>query len=173
MNEYQRTRFAKRIIGCLFNTVTDKTLAVFGFAFKKNTGDTRESPARFVCSHLLEEGARLNIYDPKVERQQIESDLTSTRATNDPERIEKLIHIYTDPYQAVIDAHAIVILTEWDEFKTYDYKKMLSVMKKPAFLFDGRKIIDHQAVMNLGYHTETIGKRFTRNTLLRSSGGDL
>ncbi|KAK3863964.1 hypothetical protein Pcinc_030315 [Petrolisthes cinctipes] len=173
MNEYQRTRFAKRIIGCLFNTVTDKTLAVFGFAFKKNTGDTRESPAIFVCSHLLEEGARLNIYDPKVERQQIESDLTSARATSEPERVEKLIHIYTDPYQAVTDAHAIVILTEWDEFKTYDYKKMLSVMKKPAFLFDGRKILDHESLINLGFHTETIGKRFTRNTLLRSSGGDL
>nr|XP_045607333.1 UDP-glucose 6-dehydrogenase-like isoform X1 [Procambarus clarkii] len=213
INEYQRTRFAKRIVECLFNTVTDKTLAVFGFAFKKNTGDTRESPAIYVCSHLLEESARLNIYDPKrrvcadgvhfyreeeeeetlqvrksslscecdcnkkrlttftkVEGKQIEHDLTSLAITSDPERVQKLIHIYSDPYEAVKDAHAIVVLTEWDEFTTYDYKKMLSVMKKPAFIFDGRKILDHEALIKLGFHTETIGKRFSRNTLLRSSG---
>lgn len=170
MNEYQRSRFAKRIVECLFNTVTDKSLAVFGFAFKKNTGDTRESPAIYVCSHLLEEGARLNIYDPKVERSQIEHDLTNPAVTNEPERIRKLIHIFDDPHEAVRDAHAIVVLTEWDEFKTYDYSKMLEVMKKPAFVFDGRKILDHEALIKLGFHTETIGKRFTRNTLLRSSG---
>ncbi|MPC09516.1 UDP-glucose 6-dehydrogenase [Portunus trituberculatus] len=165
-------RFAKRIIECLFNTVTDKTLAVFGFAFKKNTGDTRESPAIYVCSHLLEEGARLNIYDPKVERSQIEYDLTSAAVTSEPERIKKLVQIFDDPYEVVKDAHAIVVLTEWDEFKTYDFKKMHEVMKKPAFIFDGRKILDHEALIKLGFHTETIGKRFTRNSLLRSSGGD-
>ncbi|XP_071538729.1 UDP-glucose 6-dehydrogenase isoform X2 [Panulirus ornatus] len=228
MNEYQRTRFAKRIVECLFNTVTDKTLAVFGFAFKKNTGDTRESPAIYVCSHLLEEGAQLNIYDPKlvngrpvrgplqvlidlwdkesydevrttfgyvldldklqstcelareelhktqeVESKQIQCDLTSVAVTSEPERVQQLINIYSDPYDAVTDAHAIVVLTEWDEFKKYDYKKMLSVMKKPAFIFDGRKILDHEALINIGFHTETIGKRFSRNTLLRASGGDL
>ncbi|XP_071538747.1 UDP-glucose 6-dehydrogenase isoform X4 [Panulirus ornatus] len=225
MNEYQRTRFAKRIVECLFNTVTDKTLAVFGFAFKKNTGDTRESPAIYVCSHLLEEGAQLNIYDPKlvngrpvrgplqvlidlwdkesydevrttfgyvldldklqstcelareelhktqeVESKQIQCDLTSVAVTSEPERVQQLINIYSDPYDAVTDAHAIVVLTEWDEFKKYDYKKMLSVMKKPAFIFDGRKILDHEALINIGFHTETIGKRFSRNTLLRASG---
>ncbi|XP_042237396.1 UDP-glucose 6-dehydrogenase-like [Homarus americanus] len=173
MNEYQRTRFAKRIVECLFNTVSGKTLAVFGFAFKKNTGDTRESPAIYVCSHLLEEGAQLNIYDPKVECKQIELDLTSAAVTDNPDRVRKLIDIYTDPYDAVKDAHAIVVLTEWDEFTGYDYKKMLSVMKKPAFVFDGRKILDHQALIKIGFHTETIGKRFSRNTLLRSSGADI
>ncbi|KAG0711088.1 UDP-glucose 6-dehydrogenase [Chionoecetes opilio] len=170
MNVYQRTRFAKRIVECLFNTVADKSLAVFGFAFKKNTGDTRESPAKYVCSHLLEEGARLNIYDPKVEKIQIEHDLTCPTLTNEPERVKKLIEIFDDPYEAVRDAHAIVVLTEWDEFKKFDYKRMHEVMKKPAFVFDGRKILDHKALIKLGFHTETIGKRFTRNSLLRSSG---
>lgn len=172
MNEYQRSRFAKRIVECLFNTVTDKTLAVFGFAFKKNTGDTRESPAIYVCSHLLEEGARLNIFDPKVEAKQIEHDLTSTAVTSDPDRVLNLVNIYSDPYEAVKNSHAIVVLTEWDEFKTYDYKKMLSTMKKPAFIFDGRKILDHDALIKIGFHTETIGKRFARNTLLRATGGE-
>ncbi|XP_068247741.1 UDP-glucose 6-dehydrogenase isoform X2 [Palaemon carinicauda] len=170
MNVYQRTRFSKRIVECLFNTVTDKTLAVFGFAFKKNTGDTRESPAIYVCSHLLEEGARLNIYDPKVDPKQIEQDLTSSEVTSDPERVLSLVNIYSDPYEAVKDAHAVAVLTEWDEFKTYNYKKMLSTMKKPAFIFDGRKILDHQALIKMGFHTETIGKRFSRNALQRASG---
>ncbi|XP_064103203.1 UDP-glucose 6-dehydrogenase-like isoform X1 [Macrobrachium nipponense] len=170
MNVYQRTRFSKRIVECLFNTVTDKTLAVFGFAFKKNTGDTRESPAIYVCSHLLEEGARLNIFDPKVEPKQIEQDLTSADVTSDPERVLSLVNIYSDPYEAVKDAHAIAVLTEWDEFKTYNYEKMLSIMKKPAFIFDGRKILDHQALIKIGFHTETIGKRFSRNALQRASG---
>ncbi|ROT67491.1 UDP-glucose 6-dehydrogenase [Penaeus vannamei] len=170
MNEYQRTRFAKRIVECLFNTVTDKTLAVFGFAFKKNTGDTRESPAIYVCSHLLEEGARLNIYDPKVEPKQIEHDLTSSSVTDDPERVQTLFSTYSDPYEAAKDAHAIVVLTDWDEFKNFDYKKMLDSMKRPAFIFDGRKMLDHSALIKLGFHTETVGKRFARNALLRASG---
>ncbi|XP_076039765.1 UDP-glucose 6-dehydrogenase sgl isoform X2 [Oratosquilla oratoria] len=170
MNEYQRSRFAKRIVECLFNSVTDKPLAVFGFAFKKNTGDTRESPAMYVCSHLLEEGAHLNIYDPKVAPDQILQDLTSAAMTSEPERVKRLITICDDPYEAVKEAHAIVILTEWDEFKSYDYNKMLLQMKRPAFVFDGRRILNHSALIDLGYHVETIGKRFTRNALVRNAG---
>lgn len=170
MNEYQRTRFSKRIVECLFNTVTDKKLCVFGFAFKKDTGDTRESPAIYVCSHLLEEGASLNIYDPKVSQEQILADLTDAAVTDKPERVTKLVNIHTDPYEAAKDTHAIVVLTEWDEFKTYDYQRMLKVMKKPAFIFDGRKVLDHSALIKLGFHAETIGKRFQRNALHRSSG---
>lgn len=71
MNDYQKRRFASRIIQCMFNTVTDKRIAILGFAFKANTGDTRETPAKFVCKLLLEEGARLSIYDPKVLKEQI------------------------------------------------------------------------------------------------------
>jgi UDPglucose 6-dehydrogenase len=116
MNEYQKNRFSQKIIECLFNTVTDKTIAILGFAFKKNTGDTRETPAIAVCSTLLDEGAKLNIYDPKVEPDQIMVDLTSAKVTDDPEKVKKVVQIFSDPYEAVRGAHAIVILTEWDEF---------------------------------------------------------
>lgn len=66
MNEYQKSRFSAKVVESLFNTVTDKRIAMLGFAFKKNTGDTRESPAIHVAKTLLDEGAVLHIYDPKV-----------------------------------------------------------------------------------------------------------
>ncbi|KAB7506750.1 UDP-glucose 6-dehydrogenase [Armadillidium nasatum] len=163
MNVHQRTRFTKRILECLFNTVTDKVLTIFGFAFKKNTGDTRESPAIYVCSHLLEEGAHLQIYDPKVVPDQIIRDLTNVNVSNDPDRIRNLISIHSDPYEAVKGSHAIVVLTEWDEFLMYEYKDMYASMKKPAFIFDGRKFLDHDSLIKIGFQTETIGKRYARN----------
>lgn len=116
INEYQKNRFSQKIIECLFNTVTDKKIAVLGFAFKKNTGDTRETPAITVCKTLLDEGARLNIYDPKVPPKQVMLDLTSPYVTDDPERVKNVVQTFEDPYAAVKDAHAIVICTEWDEF---------------------------------------------------------
>ncbi|CAL8135461.1 unnamed protein product [Orchesella dallaii] len=167
MNEYQKSRFAGRIVERLFNTITDKHLAIFGFAFKKNTGDTRESPAIYVCKYLLEEGANLHIYDPKVEHKQIMTDLTSPLVTDDPDRVRELIKIHDDPYDAATGAHAVVICTEWDEFNVMDYKRIYESMLKPAFLFDGRKICDHDALLKIGFHVETIGKRVSRNPLLR------
>ncbi|ODM88836.1 UDP-glucose 6-dehydrogenase [Orchesella cincta] len=153
MNEYQKSRFAGRIVERLFNTITDKHLAIFGFAFKKNTGDTRESPAIYVCKYLLEEGANLHIYDPKVEHKQIMTDLTSPLVTDDPDRVRELIKIHDDPYDAANGAHAVVM----------DYKRIYDSMLKPAFLFDGRKICDHEALLKIGFHVETIGKRVSRN----------
>lgn len=116
MNEYQKNRFSQKIIECLFNTVTGKRIAVLGFAFKKNTGDTRETPAITVCKTLLDEGATLNIYDPKVEPKQMMHDLTSAHVTDKPEHVKQVVQIFDDPYEAVKDAHAIVVCTEWDEF---------------------------------------------------------
>lgn len=116
INEYQKTRFAQKIIECLFNTVSDKRITIFGFAFKKNTGDTRETPAITVAETLLEEGAKLNIYDPKVDRDQIIEDLTHPSVTECPEHVKKVVEIYKDPYNAVKGTHAIVLCTEWDEF---------------------------------------------------------
>ncbi|KAJ7393391.1 hypothetical protein OS493_006363 [Desmophyllum pertusum] len=133
MNEDQRRRFANRIVHCLFNTVTDKKIALFGFAFKKNTGDTRESASIYICKYLMDEGARITVYDPKVEKDQIHLELTHPSISEDPERVDRLITIVTDPYKAVESAHALVICTEWDEFKTYDYKRIYDSMLKPAF----------------------------------------
>jgi len=159
MNEYQKSRFGQRIVQLMFNTITDKHITVLGFAFKKNTGDTRESPAIYVARHLLEEGAHLHIYDPKVERAQILLDLNQSSADGETNDEKSVVKIHNDPYEAAKDTHALVICTEWDEFITYDYQRMYDSMLKPAFIFDGRKILDHSALAQIGFHVETIGKR--------------
>lgn len=153
MNDYQKRRLSKRIVNALFNTVTDKRLAIFGFAFKKDTNDTRESPAIYVCRDLLEEGAKLAIYDPKVESRQIYDDLGYEP---DSEQIE----IHQDPYAAAEEAHAIILLTEWDAFRieNIDYARICSSMEKPAFFFDGRNLTDLDEMRDLGFQAYGIGK---------------
>jgi len=158
MNNFQKRRFALRIIECLFNTITAKKIAILGFAFKKNTGDTRESPAILVCKYLLEEGAKLCIYDPKVPKRQIYSDLRSAERPDD----EKLIEVTDSPYGATEGAHAIVFCTEWDEFTELDFKKMYEQMLKPAFVFDGRNIVNVEELQSIGFHVETIGRRTSK-----------
>jgi UDPglucose 6-dehydrogenase len=168
MNEYQKKRFANKIIESLFNTVTDKRIAIFGFAFKKNTGDTRETPAISVCKTLLEEGAKLSIYDPKVEPSQIMFDLTSPHVGD--VALKESISIFSEPYGAVKDTHALVICTEWDEFAQLDYGRIYKTMMKPAYIFDGRKILDHEKLQQVGFHVQTIGKKLSRSGLNRSWG---
>lgn len=170
MNEYQKSRFSAKVIESLFNTVTDKNIAVLGFAFKKDTGDTRESPAISVATTLLDEGAQIHIYDPKVEHSQIIEDLTHPSVTEEPERVKSAISIYKDPYTATQGTHAIILCTEWDEFKKLDYKKIYEGMVKPAYIFDGRKILDHDALVKLGFQVQTIGKRLSRPHLARVWG---
>lgn len=130
MNEYQKRRFVNHIISALFNTVSNKKIAIFGFAFKKDTGDTRESPSITVSKYLMDEGAQIHIYDPKVEHDQIMLELRSI--CENEETVKKNLTIETDPYKAADKAHAIVICTEWTEFVTYDYKKLYDCMMKPA-----------------------------------------
>lgn len=170
MNEYQKTRFSQKIIGCLFNTVSDKNISVLGFAFKKNTGDTRETPAITICKTLLVEGAMLNIYDPKVEPEQMMYELTNPFVTENPESVKKAVKIHSDPYSAVQGTHAIIVCTEWDEFVTLDYKRIYQSMMKPAYIFDGRKILDHEKLQQIGFNVETIGKKLNRGGLIRSWG---
>lgn len=149
INEYQKMRFVRRVVSCLFNTLDGKRVALFGFAFKKDTSDTRESPAIALCKYLLAEGAKISIYDPQVEAGQIYLDLS-----------DKTADICTDAYGAATNAHAIIICTEWDEFKetNLDYKKVYDSMVQPAFLFDGRSIIDSERLCKIGFHVESIGK---------------
>lgn len=158
INDYQRKRFASRIVKGLFGTVTGKCIAIFGFSFKKNTGDTRESSSIYVSKHLLDEEARVVIYDPKVEEAQIRMDLTNPGIMNDASRFERLVSIASDPYSAVQGAHAIVVCTEWDEFVTLDYQRIYNSMQKPAFVFDGRLILDHSKLVKIGFQVEAIGK---------------
>jgi UDPglucose 6-dehydrogenase len=157
MNDYQKRRFSMRMLRAMFNTVTRKKIAVFGFAFKKDTNDTRESAAIYVCRDLLEERAHLHIYDPKVTPEQVFQDLRQSPCLDNGSP-NPLITIVSDPYEAAEQADAIIILTEWDEFKTLDYARIYAGMRKPAFLFDGRNIIDIQAMKRIGYDVHAIGK---------------
>ncbi|KAI5793859.1 UDP-glucose/GDP-mannose dehydrogenase family, NAD binding domain-containing protein [Peziza echinospora] len=160
MNEYQKRRFTNRIISSLFNTLTAKKVAVFGFAFKKDTGDTRESAAITVVKYLLAENAQVSIYDPKVEESQIWMDLSEPGIVDDLVALKKKVTIARDPYECAREAEAIVICTEWDEFKDtqLDYERVYEGMTKPAFIFDGRMVLDEKRVKGMGFRVETIGR---------------
>lgn len=159
MNDYQKRRFARRIVSTLFNTVAGKRIAVLGFAFKKDTNDTRESAAIYVCRDLLEEKANLAIYDPEVTAEQIYADLRVQPELPNGEPNPQL-QIASDPYEAAKDAYAVLILTEWDAFRTdqLDYKRLFRDMKRPAFLFDGRNITDIAELRRIGFEAYGIGK---------------
>ncbi|XP_019878451.1 UDP-glucose 6-dehydrogenase [Aethina tumida] len=167
MNEYQKSRFTQKVIESLFNTVSGKKICILGFAFKKNTGDTRESPAIHVAKTLLDEGASINIYDPKVDEAQIFDDLTHPSVCESPERVRQFTHVFQDAYTATSGCHAIVVCTEWDEFITLDFNKIYDGMMKPSYVFDGRKILDHQSLIEIGFHVQTIGKRLERQPITR------
>lgn len=165
MNDYQKQRFSSGIVRTMFDTVSDKTIAIWGFAFKKDTNDTRESPAIYVCRDLLEERAKLRIYDPKVSAEQITRDLRDVMANGDrrgdldPTAIlETNVAVCSTAAAAADQAHGIVIMTEWDEFRKIDYAAIYQQMLRPAFLFDGRNIVDRQALSRLGFEVKAIGK---------------
>ncbi|HEY1111149.1 MAG TPA: UDP-glucose 6-dehydrogenase [Opitutaceae bacterium] len=152
MNDWQKHRFAARIVRTLFNTVAEKKIAVLGFAFKKDTNDTRESAAISVCKDLLAEHARVVVYDPKVPAHEIRDDVLGKGGTN-----ERLT-IASSAYEAAQGAHALAIVTEWDEFKTLDYSKIFAGMHQPAFIFDGRNILDLAKLRQIGFRASGIGK---------------
>jgi UDPglucose 6-dehydrogenase len=157
MNDWQKHRFTQRILCELFNTVADKRIAILGFAFKKDTNDTRESPAITVCKDLLSEQARLAIYDPQVPAEDIYRDLGVSPKFADG-RPNPAVTICADPYAAAVGAHAVVVLTEWDEFKTIDFARMHEHMMKPASVFDGRNLLDLAKLRALGFKASGIGK---------------
>ncbi|KAL7064253.1 hypothetical protein AAHC03_05598 [Spirometra sp. Aus1] len=154
MNEHQMDRFGRCILDSLFNNLHGKRIAIFGFAFKKDTGDTRESAAITVCSMLLSEHANLFIYDPQVPREEILSDLTEQTGHS---LVASNVTVCSSAAEAAESAHAIVICTEWDEFKTLDYRELYNRMQKPAFLFDGRLIVDHAELRAIGFQVKAIG----------------
>ena len=234
INDWQKHRFVERMISSMFNTVKGKKIAIYGFAFKKDTGDTRETAAIDVCQGLLTDGASLAVYDPQVSEKQVRVDLTLSKFdwgacgmhgihclsrccvrltrehpppppyvfnaifTHDSVRGSMLtmlsadhpgrylnapskdllanVDVISTHEQAAKDAHAIAVLTEWDEFKTYDYQKvrlccccchptrlqpplqLYDSMSKPAFIFDGRNILDHAKLREIGFIVFAIGK---------------
>ena len=153
MNDYQKERFTARIVKALFNTVAEKKIAVLGFAFKKNTNDVRESPAIAVCRALLGELARVSIYDPKVDPVDIERELPGPDGA-----VDARLTIAKSAYEACAGAHAAAVLTEWDEFTTLDFARIFASMPKPAFIFDGRNILDLPKLRALGFQAMGIGK---------------
>lgn len=166
VNDYQKSRFVNRIVSSMFNTVAGKKIAVLGFAFKKDTGDTRETPAIDVCKGLIGDNAHLSIYDPQVSEDQIKKDLSMNKFDWDhPVHLQpvgpmsvKQLNVVSDPYEAAKDAHGLCLLTEWDEFKKLDYKKLFEGMQKPAFVFDGRNVVDVAKLREIGFIVYSIGK---------------
>ena len=151
MNDWQKTRFSGRIVRDLFNTVSGKHIGILGFAFKKGTNDTRETAAISVCRDLLAEGAKVVVYDPQVPEAQIRADVLGK------EENPNLV-VVSSALQATKGAHAVAILTEWDEFKSIDFETIYKEMFKPAFLFDGRNILPHAKLKEIGFRVFAIGK---------------
>ncbi|MEC3908046.1 nucleotide sugar dehydrogenase [Tamlana sp. 2201CG12-4] len=158
MNNHQKRRFSDRLIKTLYNTVSGKKIGMLGWAFKKDTNDTRESAAIYVADHLLNEQAMISVYDPKVSCSKMQSDLNYLGNRTEEENHKGLTTCVDSPYEALNDAHAVAIMTEWDEFKSYDWKKIYKNMKKPAFIFDGRNLLDKSEMNKIGFEYYSIGK---------------
>ena len=156
MNNHQRDRFAKNIIKTLYSTVNGKTISFLGWAFKKDTNDTRESAAIYVADLLMDEQAIIKVYDPKVTPTQMQSDLNYLNSRSEKENAN-LLKTESNPYVAMEGVHAIAVLTEWDEFKSYDWKLIYKNMQKPAFVFDGRNVLDRDALQTIGFIYKGIG----------------
>ena len=148
INDFQKDRFVVNMLTAMFNTLAGKKICLFGFAFKANTGDTRESPAIYVARRLIEEKAHLTITDPKALK----------NARIDLKGIDEKVSYVDDPYEAASGSHAIAIMTEWELYRDLDYKKIYKSMVKPAFIFDGRNIIDHKKLYEIGFNVYPIGK---------------
>ncbi|KAG8907516.1 UDP-glucose 6-dehydrogenase 1 [Tulasnella sp. 403] len=158
MNEYQKRRFSKRVVDTLFNTITGKRIAVLGFAFKADTGDTRESASITLIRDFLSERARVQIYDPKVEPAQIWLDLQEACPEKKLEDIQKSVTIFTSAQEACDNAEAVVIATEWKEFREINWEQVYEKMSKPAFVFDGRLLVDADKLRQIGFKVTTIGR---------------
>jgi UDPglucose 6-dehydrogenase len=156
MNDYQKRRFSNNIVKTLYNTVADKKIAFLGWAFKKDTNDTRESAAIYVADDLINEQAKIAVYDPKVSAKKMLADLDYLE-TRTSENNSNSVTSYEDPYKACENAHAIAVLTEWDEFKQYDWNKIYDSMQKPAFVFDGRNILNRSEMEAIGFVYQGIG----------------
>ena len=157
MNNHQRNRFTKNILETLYNTVSGKKIAFLGWAFKKDTNDSRESAAIYVADKLIEEEAYIEVFDPKVSASQMYSDMDYLKSRNNS-RNKIYLKPVQDPYIAIKNSHAVAILTEWDEFKSYDWNKIYNLMKKPAFIFDGRNVLNKKELQKIGFVYSGVGK---------------
>ena len=148
MNAWQQARFVRNMLANMFNTVAGKRIALFGFAFKADTGDTRESAAIAVAKQLMDERAKVVITDPQALR----------NAQHDLAGCSGDVTYEDDPYRAAEGAHAIAVMTEWKAYKSLDYERIFASMERPAFVFDGRNILDHAYLHEVGFNVFAIGK---------------
>ncbi|KAL7549554.1 hypothetical protein ACHAWF_012824 [Thalassiosira exigua] len=160
MNNYQKKRFSEKMVSNMFNTVTGKKIAILGYAFKKDTGDVRETPSMFVVRDLVLEQAKIHVYDPQVKRDDMWSEMVYTCNMSEATHpgLEAAVTTASDAYAACDGAHALAVLTEWEEFKELDYARIYKSMAKPAFVFDGRNILDHDGLRKIGFEVHAIGK---------------
>lgn len=162
INDYQKSRFSENIVRTLFNTIDEKIITIFGWSFKKNTNDTRESASIYVTLNLLENGAKIKIFDPQVNKEQVLFDIEklcklkeiSSELTNQYLKNIIFCERYID---SVKDSHAIALMTEWDIFKSFDWKKIFHRMTKPCFVFDGRLILNKEIIEKIGFNLYQIG----------------
>lgn len=146
MNDHQQERIVSRLFREMFNTLANKKIAMFGFAFKADTGDTRETPAGYVARLLADEHVRLTVTDPKA----------LDNARKDLEGIDA--DFTADPYEAAREADAVLLLTDWREYPSLDWKRIYDSMRKPALVFDTRNCLDSAALRALGFKVLNIGR---------------
>ncbi len=159
MNDFQKSRFVNRMLETMFNTVSGKQIGILGYAFKKDTNDSRESPAIDICRRLLEEKACLRIYDPKVPASEVFETLGLPQPDDEPSSSsEPVVTCCESAEDACEGTHALAILTEWDIFRDLDYAAIYDSMVKPAFVFDGRNLLDLEALQEIGFQAFGIGK---------------
>ncbi len=156
MNDHQKRRFSAKIVQTLYNTVAAKKIAFLGWAFKKDTNDTRESAAIYVADDLINEQAQIAVYDPKVSSAKVVADLDYLETRSHDANVAQ-VQSFSNPYEACKDAHAIAVLTEWDEFTTYNWQQIYDTMQKPAFLFDGRNLLNRTELEAIGFVYQGIG----------------
>ncbi|MDC3154335.1 nucleotide sugar dehydrogenase [Bacteroidota bacterium] len=157
INNYQKKRFAKKIMSSLFNTVSEKKITFLGWAFKKDTNDSRESAAIYIADFLIENGADIHVYDPKVTNQRMLNDLQSLNSRDKTINQKKLFY-HNCPYSASLDSHAIAVITEWEEFRNLNWQKIYKNVAMPAKVFDGRNILKRDILKKIGFEIFSIGR---------------
>ena len=155
INKHQRDRFSNKIVECVKNNDLHQNILLLGWAFKKDTNDSRESAAIYVANNLLNNKIRIDIYDPKVNKDQVDFDLSYLNENYD----KSLVKFIEDPISNISNYNLIALMTEWEEFKNYDWNKIYSLIKKPAFIFDGRNILDLEKIKKIGFNYIGLGRK--------------
>ena len=155
INTHQRDRFSKKIIDCIEKNNLEPRVLLLGWAFKKDTNDTRESAAIYVSDNLINNGITIDIYDPKVKKDQVDFDLSYLNENYN----KSLVKFIEDPISKISNHNLVAIMTEWDEFKNYDWNKIYSKIKRPAFIFDGRNILDLEKIKKIGFNYVGLGRK--------------